>query len=246
MIARVLACLIGYCLASMAPAAAAEDIPEGYPELDPDTATVHLVIATLAPGGLFPDSDEPCGGKSTGTVENEDGEALDTICIPHFYTPYWLRAHVRWWLVGELPVTNLVVSTSSHYGPEGEPLSSSYFLFPVLTDGKHFIKHYRDDSFLLESRWGELYLPLWDELPPDWLPCSVEGLRESIAATDFASPIAAPNENFGEPTPEKSQYLRYTAAGVEPRFAIAISRLRTHLAGRPVVPGAHALECVRR
>lgn len=218
------------------------EIPKQYPDMDLDKATAHLVIATLVPGEYHPEVDKPC--IAPGTAADASGELLE-VCVRRFYYPYWLRVQVRWWVVGELPVTDLVVSSSSHYGPEGEPLSDSYFLFPVFTDGKDFVKTYREDSYLIENRWGELYLPLWNELPPDWLPCSVEALREPISAADFAYPIEGMHENHEDESPDNSRYLRFTATGVEPRFAISMSRLRAHLAGRPVVPGADALECKR-
>jgi hypothetical protein len=241
--ARLVAIVFGLLVQLWAAFASAQEVPERYPTLDDKTATAMLVVATLAPGKEYPKDDEPCGGEPAIA---SSGEELDSICI-RFRTPFWMHARVRWSLVGNVPPGPLIVSSASHYKtPDREDLTGVYWLLPLITDGVVYVTYDRQRAALVESRRGELYLLLWQEQPPEWLPCSVESLREEVSAADFAQPIGWPREALGtDENEDNSRYLHFTASGVEPRYGISMSRLRAHLAGRPVVPGANALDCVR-
>jgi hypothetical protein len=169
----------------------------------------------------------------------------ETIC---FDPPVaWYSVHLQSVLAGPPLPSRFFLSLGLHRGPAPPARDDSKLWLvkasretpePDYTDGTLLYgAHSSQVEPLHVSRWGEPYLLLHDNgtevVAPTWLPCSVNALREEVAASDFPGawrPLAE-LDGFERDDIEAgvATYLHVDERGAAPRYGIALRRLREHL-----------------
>lgn len=204
------------CCATPAGAAWAGEPPVVYPQLDPATMASLLVVARTRPGAYLPQFPQ-C----------EDPQVL---CMDP--PPFWLDTEVLVPVHGALTETRIAAASTSHYGMPEERQDAAY-LMRIDTDGRQFVMPRYQRAQLYPDRGGEYYLPLLGS-KVHWLPCSVRSLAREVEGLRGVAAARIPRSLMdGYGIPEHPQLFKVSWRGAMPRYWIAVSDLRTHLAELP-------------
>jgi hypothetical protein len=208
---------------------------------------VILLVARMTPSDPPPGFCDPCRSECpvlpspAPAPSAEEPSELDTICITSAgYT--WFVAEVRQVLVGGPLPDRIHVQMWRHRDGTRMPDGDSTLWLVNASPGGTFLTTGDNGRDALDiSRWGEPYLLLrekWlDESgvrAPGSLPCSVNELREEVAAADFPGAWRPKAELYpfekDDIAAGRAEYLHVDARGASPRYGIALMRLRAHLA----------------
>ena len=192
----------------------AREVPSAYPEMDESEISRSLVVAKMKPGAYLPAFPE-CGRP-------------DIICMDP--PPFWLDAHVLSVVHGDIKAVDIAIASTSHYGMPEENDPTIAYLIPVVTDGRQFIMPRYAQARLYEGQQGEYYLPVLAS-PFYWLPCSVEKVGREVTGLRRVKHAVIPKDWMqSQGVHERPKLFKMTWRGAQPRYWIAMSDLREHLA----------------
>lgn len=189
------------------------------PTFDEKLAKPLLVVADIAPGTYF--AKPP---KSAKCIQP------DVVCIDMDPPPFSLVATVSSSVYGGNAQHTIELITGSHFGMGEYEKGLNTVLVMIKTDGQNFVMPRYAKKKLIRNKKDELYILIFSSDPISWLPCSVSDLKEEIFSAEFEASLEIPHDEFGRYRVEKfPEYFRRTATGAIPRYAIAVSKLGTHL-----------------
>lgn len=206
---RIVAAIVIFALTMTAAAA----VPPA-PAFDAETATPSVIVATSAPGESYADPEE-CMQKSADVV---------VICM-HY--PLWFHARLIRPVYGAQPKQEIKVITYTHYGqPEPDDATAPRMLLLLANEGRYLMPVYA--SARVWRRFdGRYYLLMDTPYPMNWLPCSVQTLREPISAARFPAEARLALDDFSV---KKHPELFVFAKGYAfPKFGISVARLGVYL-----------------
>jgi hypothetical protein len=201
-------------------ASAAE--PTAYPEIDFDTATPSVVIATAEYGDSH--------------AMPEDCNQPLTLCMR---SPYWFTLTTLQTVYGRPPPTPVIVSTFTHSAlPSDTPAPK---LVLLLTQADRTIMPVYAYADLTLRGDGEYFVVVGTDVAMHWLPCDIERLREPIVAHDFPDSIAITDDNAWDVKQYPDLYTRDGNKTV-PRYGIRVARIREYLESHRTRPEAFNCE----
>jgi hypothetical protein len=175
-------------------------------------AASSIVVAEARVGGQFPQYEE----------------CMRPLVLCMDTAPYWLDATIVSTVHGAPVPAKLTASSADHYGGERFKTGNGTFLIPLKRVGDDFRIPRNAGAMLVESKSGVLYLPIAGSYVLNWLPCTINTLRDEIQESDFHEDGVTALESFDGA--ERSPTLfRPTRKGTMPRYAISVPRLAEHL-----------------
>lgn len=178
-----------------------------------DHPEVSVAVMRLQPGAELPEFDE-C--KKPGVW-----------CM---HSPFWLRGEVIAPVYGKPRMRHMPVLSSGHYGTSWYADQDDPWLVVLLDDGKDIVMPTYASTSLVRRNDGALFVIVDYEREPDFLPCSIAGLREEIDQTRFPR-----NDDLQLPADDPAvmddpQLYTISNGHAFPRYGIAVSRIATALA----------------
>ncbi len=201
--------------------------PTTYPRLDPATTRQALVVATVSDLTLMPND-----------ICKKSDEKTVVICMANAL--FHFKAGVRSTVYGDSTDLGVIV-TSSHYGTQGYQDPSAPLLLLVHNDGRQSLLVRYARATLITSQAGKHYLPMLRPVAANFLPCSVNELREEIQASEFGPLLQFKTGQVDVSRKDNDEWLVPVEGGYRARYAIAIDRLQAHLADRR--PGIDEMQC---
>lgn len=204
-------------LMKLSAACEAKEVPSVYPRLDPSDSSSLLLVTTTRAGAYlpgFPECSKP-----------------DVLCMDP--PPFWMETKVLSVVHGELEERDIAVASTSHYGMPEESDHATAYLMRVDTDGQQYVMPRYERALLYKGRDGDYYLPVLPS-PVSWLPCSVQEIRQEVPGLKGTRRAVIPKawmESRG--VNEHPELFKMTLGGAKPRYWVAMSKLREHLARMP-------------
>jgi hypothetical protein len=198
--------------------ARANDVPAVYPtQFDHKHASTAIVVA-----------------RPTEVADLPPFPGCEGLAVMPCHWPFRFRADIIATLAGRVPETPLNVASESHSGQYGFAHANEPRLFVLETrSGQAIMPH--DRSIRLEVRRdGELFIVLYGQTLPGWLPCGAADLAEAIAAADFPSDIGLDMDAADDPDDPVARHpdiWRIDGRRAFPRNGVRIARLADFMHG---------------
>lgn len=237
---RILPAAAAVFCASLAPAYGMTAAPAAFPMLDKATMTVSLIVASVGiPGTVKLPRPQDCfnGDQKLSRVDAVRGQP----CMDA--PPYAFKASDTIAVYGASLPSALYISTTSAQGVRNFNLGNPVSLMLVFSDGQHAVMPRNARGRVWTDRAGEHFLVVDGKHAPAFLPCSVSTLMEELRHETI---VPGQYGSMGTPFPEDwnapGERVSYLGS-LQPRYAIRMSRLKTHLAA--IQPGPADMACER-
>ncbi len=211
-------------------ACSAQEPPAEFPELDRSITRPVLVVGSQSE-------------KTTYLPEVAVCRRPNFVCTNP--PPFYFKITVDSVIYGQPVPKEFYVATYSPHMGKGE-FYNSYpgpKLILLHTDGRQFVMPFQGTRELTADRHGQLHVVQHHRpYPAHILPCGIATMREEIRYEDFPT---VQEYLFADMEPEYAQqrrdYLRYSAVGARPRYAISLARVRAYLS--MTKPGIDEMQC---
>ena len=180
------------------------------PQFDEETATVSVVVATSRSGDSY--------------AVPEECEKTNVICLRF---PIWFKAKPILQVYGESQLSEIVITTYTHYGqPEQDNAKAPRILLVLSNGDRHLMPTYASERVWLRSD-GQYFMLITAPYPIPWLPCSVETLQESVSAEDFSRRARLAADDYL--VIQYPELFVTSKSSAFPKYGISVTRLREHL-----------------
>lgn len=203
----------------------ATDVPAPYPVIDDARAQPLVVVASLRAAGELRHPEPRC---------NDDHPEHHTVICLH--DAYLLHARLVDTVYGGAPAADFDLAMTGHYGTGMYDEDPGPYLALVIQDGDARALATYASGRVFRDRTGDWVPPLYHV--PGWLPCSVAGISQPLAQSQFSArdwQDIARNADF--PPGDRTRFL-VVGQKAWPTTGLSVRRLAVHLAqSQPALSG---------